>query len=116
MKFIPQRDYILASPKSANITKSGLHLVKGQIQGGQEVATMVFAEVVAASAGFRNENGVDIWMPFATGDHIAYHPSAAQEIHDGKERFHLVKLNAVLCRVENFSEVIDVLGEDSNND
>ena len=113
MKFIPQRDYILASPKSANITKSGLHLVKGQMQGGQEVATMVFAEVIAVAAGFRNENGVDIHVPFGPGEHIAYHPSAAQEISDGKQRFHLIKLNAVLCRVEDFSEVIDVLGEDS---
>lgn len=115
MNIIPQRDYLLVKVVSANMTKSGLHLVQGEVKGGESVPVMLFAEVVAVSDGFINDNGVAIHVGFQPGDHVAFLPGHGASIHDGKDGFMLVKVPSILARIEGFSEVLDVLGEDEGN-
>lgn len=111
---VPQRDYLLVKPRQAQRTVSGIEIVKGQMRKGEETVSLFFSEVVAAGQDYINGNGILVEMRYKPGDIVVHHPGAVSPIAVAGKDYGLVNSNAVLAVVENFSEVIDVLGGEND--
>lgn len=110
MKIHPNKDYLLTKPVAIQETRSGLVLAKGNPRPGDAQATMVFAEVVEAGpdAGYGFVNRYGVPRQIEKGDVVAFHPGAGQVINDGNEDFVLVKVQALVASLEDWSTVVDV--------